>query len=310
MTYSCKHCNFTTASVPAFVRHLRIHRNLANYRFPCGIAECFATFVTRGAVQSHMYRFHKKTAKPGLERQIDGVDLACTVEGCSFVSANFSTLREHLHWHIKDGKKVSCPYTNCSKYFHVHSSFASHLNRKHKKISSSPCSSQTSTSATNITSVCMNKSADREVGHASETIFDDDNDNINDEVDTDDFLNNLAMLYLRMQAKMLLPASTIQTLIEEIQEVHNAGLTHLLSRMHEELTKLNVPERDIKRLLDDLSKDNLLKMCNEGVFRTDQTRKTFFKSRFSYVEPAKTYLGIDAKGKERFYQYMCPSRIQ
>lgn len=45
-------------------------------------------------------------------------------------------------------------------------------------------------------------------------------------------------------------------------------------------------------------------MCNEGVFRTDQTRKTFFKSRFSYVEPVKTYLGIDAKGKERFYQYV------
>lgn len=74
--------------------------------------------------------------------------------------------------------------------------------------------------------------------------------------------------------------------------------------MHEELTKLYVPESDIKRLLDDLSKDNLLKMCNEGVFRTDQTSKTFFKSKFNYVEPVKTYLGIDAKGKERFYQYV------
>ncbi|KAK0153029.1 hypothetical protein N1851_005294 [Merluccius polli] len=204
------------------------------------------------------------------------------------------------------GKKVSCPYTNCSKYFRVRSSFASHLNRKHKKISnvSTPCSSQTNTSATNITSTCMNLSSEHELGHTFETIFDDDNDNTNDEVDTDGFMNNLAMFYLRMQAKMLLPASTIQTLIEEMQEVHTSGLTHILSRMHEELTKLNVPESDIKRLLDDLSKENLLKMCNEGVFRTDQTRKTCFKSRFNYVEPVKTYLGIDAKGKERFYQYV------
>lgn len=45
-------------------------------------------------------------------------------------------------------------------------------------------------------------------------------------------------------------------------------------------------------------------MCNEEVFRTDQTRKTFFKSRFSYVEQVKTFLGIDAKGKERFYRYV------
>lgn len=45
-------------------------------------------------------------------------------------------------------------------------------------------------------------------------------------------------------------------------------------------------------------------MWNEGVFRTDQTRKTFFKSKFNYVEPVETYLGVDAKGKERFYQYV------
>ena len=43
-------------------------------------------------------------------------------------------------------------------------------------------------------------------------------------------------------------------------------LTLVLSRTDKELTKLNVPERDIKSLLDDLSKDdiNLLKMCNKG----------------------------------------------
>ena len=128
--------------------------------------------------------------KRGHERQFDGVDLACTVEGCSFVSANFLTLCEHLNWHIKDGKKMSCPYTNCSRYFRVRSSFASHLNRKHKKISnvSTPCSSQTNTSATNITSTCMNLSSEHELGHTFETIFDDDNDNTNDEVDTDGFL--------------------------------------------------------------------------------------------------------------------------
>jgi len=304
MNYTCKHCNFTTASITTFVRHLSIHRNLSNFRFPCGVAKCFATFVTRGAVQSHMYRFHKKTARPGLERKIDGVDLACTVEGCNYVSANFPSIREHLHWHIKDGTEVSCPYINCLKHFRVRSTFASHLSRKHKSVSSSPRISQSSTTSASTNITCASMSSDSELDHTFETAFDDDHDNTNDKVDTDDFMNNLAMFYLRMQAKMLLPASTIQTLIEEITEVHNTGLSHLLSRMHEELTKLNVPENDIKSIIDNLSKDNLLKICNDGVFRTDQTRKTFFKSRFSYVEPVKTYLGIDAKGKERFYQYV------
>lgn len=42
-------------------------------------------------------------------------------------------------------------------------------------------------------------------------------------------------------------------------------------------------------------------MCNEGVFRTDQT---LFKSEFNYIEPTQIYLGIDKNGKERFCQYV------
>lgn len=159
MNYSCKICNFTTALITAFVRHLNIHRNLANFRFPCGVAKCFATFVTRGAVQSHMYRLHKKAAKPGLKTKIDGVDLACSVEGCSYVSANFPSLHEHLIWHIKDGTKVSCPYINCIKHFRVRSTFASHLNRKHK--SSSRVSPRSASASTNIT--CASRLSDSEL---------------------------------------------------------------------------------------------------------------------------------------------------
>lgn len=41
----------------------------------------------------------------------------------------------------------------------------------------------------------------------------------NAEKDGDLFLTNLALFYLKMQAKMLLSASTISILIEEFQEV-------------------------------------------------------------------------------------------
>jgi len=46
--------------------------------------------------------------------------------------------------------------------------------------------------------------------------------------DRNDFLTNLALFYLRMQAKMILPASTISTLIEEFQEIcTNAMYMHV-----------------------------------------------------------------------------------
>lgn len=140
-------------------------------RMPCHFCDTWRHLNTHVS-----YRFHKKTVKQRLKRQIEGVDLACTVEGCSFVSANFSTLCEHLHWHIRDGKKVSCPYTNCSKYFWVRSSFSSHLSRKHRKTSCPPCGSHASTSATTSTCASMNRSSDSELGHTFETVFDDAND--------------------------------------------------------------------------------------------------------------------------------------
>lgn len=43
MNYSCKHCNFTTASITAFVSHLSIHRNLANFR----LLDFFSSQITK-----------------------------------------------------------------------------------------------------------------------------------------------------------------------------------------------------------------------------------------------------------------------
>lgn len=122
-------------------------------------------------------------------------------------------------------------------------------------------------------------------------------------VDKEAYLNNLALFYLRMQAKMLLPATTIQTIIEEFQEVNNNGITHVLSKVHEQLTMLNIEDSVKRKVIDDLSKENLMKICND-VFRSDKTRKNFFLNNFNYVVPTKVYLGADATGRERFLQYI------
>ncbi len=101
MSYACSVCKFRTVSITAFIRHVKIHRNLANIRFQHGYAECPTAFTTVVALQKHMHRFRTPTVKPGL--------------------------------HIESGPKVPCPYDNCSKTFSVRSSFTSHISLKHKK---------------------------------------------------------------------------------------------------------------------------------------------------------------------------------
>lgn len=122
--------------------------------------------------------------------------------------------------------------------------------------------------------------------------------------DETQFLKNLALFYLKMQAKLLIPATTIQTILEEYQEVHNAGMEYLMPKLREKITTLNLPNTEINQLLNDVFKDDIFKQCHEGPLRSDQTRKTFFKKTFNYVEPTQIYLDFDAAGIERYFQYV------
>ena len=53
------------------------------------------------------------------------------------------------------------------------------------------------------------------------------------------FLNSLALFYFKLQGKMLLPSSVIQTIIEDFQDVVNVSQSHLFHKLKERLVTLN-----------------------------------------------------------------------
>ncbi|KAL1268698.1 hypothetical protein QQF64_034061 [Cirrhinus molitorella] len=103
---------------------------------------------------------------------------------------------------------------------------------------------------------------------------------------------------------MLLPATTIQAIIEEFQEVHDTGMKYALSKIHDKLAILNLQDSEISQILEDVSKEDLFKECHKGPMKSDHTRKSFFKKTFNYIEPTKIYLGADEAGRERYFQYV------
>lgn len=46
------------------------------------------------------------------------------------------------------------------------------------------------------------------------------------------FFKNVCLFYLKRQGQLLLPASTIQIIVEEIQNVHELSLDYTLSKLH------------------------------------------------------------------------------
>lgn len=234
-----------------------------------------------------MHRKHKPT-QPTETPQLTGT-LSCNVETCPFVGDTLTALCAHLRIHIRDGKKVCCPFDGCSKYFRVRTSFASHISRKH-----------TQALRTHILSASEENQTEADVSIASL----EDQERNEECIDRDSFLHDLALFYLKMHAKLQLPATTTQMIIEGFQHVHTSNLANFFDKLRGKLLELGISEMQIDRIINDLSSDDLITQYNKGPLRSDKTRKTFFKQHFDYTEPRQLYLGTDAVGRERFCQYV------
>ncbi len=124
-------------------------------------------------------------------------------------------------------------------------------------------------------------------------------------VDESLFLRNVTLFYLKLQAKLLLPESTIQGIVEEFQNIHDIGQSYFLSKLKEKLALLELSEERINDVIDQLSREDLLTACNSGVLSTAQRRKTVFKQDLHYVEPVPILLGVSERnGKESFAHYV------
>lgn len=53
-----------------------------------------------------------------------------------------------------------------------------------------------------------------------------------------------------VKVKLLLPSSTIQTIIEHCQELEDINQSHLISKLLEKLQSLGLPEADINTVID------------------------------------------------------------
>lgn len=132
------------------------------------------------------------------------VPLKCSMSLCSAEYADVKGLVSHLS-HIQDGLTVTCPYDGCSKTFNVKTSFSSHISRYHRRWD-----------VTQIAPVHLCEVAEQSSpGEGAHDV-----DSVPDEIDAintdqsenevqDAYTNSLAQFFLGLQAKQLVPASTI-----------------------------------------------------------------------------------------------------
>lgn len=251
--FHCKLCQHESNNIVGFTKHMKGHSNVPNCCFTCGVPDCSRAFTKFAAFKSHLYRDHKgyqKSSKGARFEQIE-TTLICQIGYCHFTCTTLNDLFRHLQDHIKKGREIKCPFKSCERTLSVKSTFASHISRTHKN--SPPELLNEAVFANPQQHECQPcTSQDESEGPQPCEVF--------ESVDED--------FFLKLQAKLLLPSSVIQTIIEEVQGIHDLAQASVYSNLKDKLSEFGVSSDTIINVIEDL-KNDLLKAGNY-MLGTDQ----------------------------------------
>jgi hypothetical protein len=205
----------------------------------------------------------------------------------------------HLKRHTTDNLAVCCPFKKCSKTFTLKSSFTSHISRHHDL-----CDKVTIPVAVQQEFESVNCLVNDEVTNDDTDVEVDEGGTFCAGTDLSQLLRSLAMFCLKLQAKFLLPASTIQSIVDEMETFQTLGFSVALQGLYEKLVSMNIPDPIAKDIVRDITKNNPFKTCAAGELCTHQTRQTFYKKFFKFVGAKEVYLGTDVRRIARFAQYV------
>nr|XP_054588695.1 uncharacterized protein LOC107374433 isoform X3 [Nothobranchius furzeri] len=292
----CRFCSKTLQSLRGYVLHCRVHRNEPNCLFKCLGTECKRTFCTYAAFKTHFYRVHNMLSHPESAKAVVE-NLKCAISLCGRQSQTVQELVAHLKEHIMEGRPMACPVKGCKKHFTVKSSFTAHMSRKHRGFTALNIDALYKESTFQI---CSEAEEDGPDESPNGTLTNELSPNFSEA-----FLRNLCHFYLKLQGQLLLPASSIQTIVEEMQNVHELGMDYTLSKL-KSLLKDDICLADdvIAKVCDCVKDSDLFSVCHRGPLRRTYSRAHTFKKVFKYTEPKQINLGNDENLTQRFYYYI------
>lgn len=295
----CVFCKKKLYTLRGYVLHCKVHRNEPRCLFKCVGANCSQTFTTYSAFKGHFYRVHNA---PQAAPIAVVADLKCAVSLCA---RHFHTVKElvsHLNDHIGEGRSVSCPVSGCKHVFTKKSSFTSHMCRKHKACSPDGIDNMYRETRPQPPDVIASTD-DSENTHEAMPTASAASDM--PENDSQSYLRNMCLFYLKLQGQLLIPASTIQTIVEEMQNVHELGQAYTITKVSSFLKNdMSLSDEAVSKICDCIKESDLFSACHQGQLRTTYSRNQTFTKMFKYTEPQKVALGMDENMTQKFAYYI------
>lgn len=297
---TCVFCKKKLETLKGYVLHCRIHRSEPRCLFKCVGSNCRQTFTTYSSFRRHFYRVHNASALQAAKCIV--ADLKCAVSLCT---CHFHTVKElvsHLKEHIGEGRPVPCPVSSCKHVFSKKSSFTSHMSRKHNSCTPDSINDMYRESFPQPPNAIASRNELENTTH--EVVPTPSTASDMPENDSQSYLRNMCLFYLKLQGQLLIPASTIQTIVEEMQTVHELGQGYTLNKVSSLLTNLSLSDETVAKICDCIKESDLFSACHQGPLRTTYSRNQTFTKTLKYTAPKKVVLGMDENMTQKYAYYV------
>ncbi|XP_072048208.1 uncharacterized protein [Amphiura filiformis] len=336
---TCSICGKQSLTIKKYVNHCRSHIHDRNSRFPCCVPTCIRTCYTYKGLTSHIAREHNDyftTYRPNQlqanEYRNVGITVRCTLEFCQRKCSDLKELLAHSKEHLTGGLRVSCPFSQCDKLFNKKSSFSSHISRCHKNY----CVQDVNP----LYIIDQNIIVGPEVGvlqhdhagaqdpqqqdlHDDQNTFDNEDwssdDNDTDEPGIAQYTKYIAIFLLKLQAKYMIPDSTIQVIVDEMHFLQQCSLDHITrfikSKLHQNGTDQDLVE-DIAKGVANLGcsispKSDLINTDREqypesGTLGSHYLRQKYYQEKMKFVSPVEIVLQEKTKTTKKHCCHYVP----
>ncbi len=131
------------------------------------------------------------------------------------------------------------------------------------------------------------------------------NDFGSDEVQ-DTYTQNLALFYLGLQVKYLVPAATITEIANEMKTLQDIQQEYTMDVLSQQLEQYGVPTETLTCLGKSAYEQGPMHevLHANGPLTTHHQGLQYYKTHCNYVQPVEVTLGYDDRGQKRHYHYI------
>ena len=251
-----------------------------------------------------MFRKHKFKFHHNLQQHVsqnlgnEHAKFICTVSHCLKQHHRYDSLIEDLKEHLRRKECVECPASRCTKMYRYLTSSTSHMSRYHsKELCIGITMLQKAKNDAEINTSMENEHSDNiELGSTSEISNEFEKRDITSEYKSEALgemlLFNMAQMFIKLEAEFLVPVSTIQYIVTEMENIADLRMDVILSTLRNELSALETSNLfKIEKVIEAVLKEDPISTCNAKL-KTDFLRKKLYKDRLAYVSPRSVSLGM------------------